>query len=78
MNLKLIQNLKNEKTAITGPVILKSKNESTLFPSIFKVEGNKVFLFFDLVSTGRDIAVLSFLRFCVNFCVMSFSRGIVP
>ena len=60
---KLTQNLKNEKMAITWPLGLKSKNKTTLFPSILKVGGNKVVLFFDMRSRGRVMAVFSFFRF---------------
>ena len=49
--------------AITRPLDLKSKNKTTLFPPTFKVEGNKVDLFFDLELGAEKRPFFRFLGF---------------
>ena len=70
----LVQNMKRPRGADIDPQVISYRwrgvlmslyycfrtHKTILFPSIFKVEGNKVVLFFHLRPMGRDMTVLSF------------------
>ena len=58
-----------------GPWASNCKNKTTLFSSIFKVEGNKVVLFFQFRAQRPRYGYFLFFKVCIKSCVMSLSRG---
>lgn len=60
---KLSVYYKKTKWPYLSPRVSNLKNKTTLFPSTFKTEGNKVVLFFDKRLRSLDMVTLSFTSF---------------
>ena len=69
---------KTRKCSYLGDLSPKWKNNSALFPSTFKVEENKVPLFFHLRQNDRDMAIWLFLHYTGPVVYFCSSRTCLP